>query len=125
VIAVGASGTTYGSSEATPIADYSGGTNWAGASSMFGMCVQAINGATTTLNTPTWTLDSTNTPGQCVSNDLDPWAAVPAAPVKVASAATPGLSARLDVVWGARAATNQAAGRFSASVFIETVAPAV
>ena len=42
---------------------------------MFGVCLQAV-GSGTAVNTSSFTLDATNTPGVCQATDADPWEAV-------------------------------------------------
>jgi photosystem II stability/assembly factor-like uncharacterized protein len=105
------------------VADYGGApNNWAtgGATNLFGVCLQAINGSTTAA--PGWTVDGT---GTCAATDAHPWKAVPSAVTKLAYVAAAGATGRADVVWGMRAATNQTPGTYTATITFEALAPNV
>jgi photosystem II stability/assembly factor-like uncharacterized protein len=128
MVLVGSSGSTARSTPsgaaAAQVADYGAApANWAGTgnTSAFGVCLQAV-GAGTTVNTGAWTLDGNAT---CTASDADPWRAVPATPVKVAQTSGAGAVGRIDLVWGARLAANQQPTRYSATVVVEALAPAV
>lgn len=122
VWAVGDSGTISRSAAASTVSDYAAGSTWGSgaATSMFGVCVQAL-GPTTV---PVWAADTTGVSGTCEANDVDTWRGVPSAPTKIASATStdPG---RVDLVWGLRTASSQPAGRYFAAVTFEAIAPSV
>lgn len=109
------------------VSNYGAGANWGSAAStnMFGVCLQNVNVATTTVNGPTWQRDTAGTSGQCEMNDADPWYAIPAAMSKVAYATTPGQTGRADFVFGVRMASSQAPGTYSATIVFEALAPNV
>jgi photosystem II stability/assembly factor-like uncharacterized protein len=117
---VGDSGTITRSNATAVISDYAAGANWGSgaATSMFGVCVQAL-GATTV---PVWAADTTGVSGTCQANDVDTWRTVPSAPTKIASANT-SQQGRIDLVWGMRSASNQPPGRYLAAVTFEALAP--
>jgi hypothetical protein len=124
--AVLAQGSTdlFSSGLSAAISDYGGApNNWTGTgtNNMFGVCIQAV-GLSATL-AGGWTADTTNTPGQCQANDVDPWAALPATSTKVAYTTVAGQSGRVDFVWGVRMASNQPAGAYSAGVVFGALAP--
>ncbi len=122
VIATGGSMETSTSTAGSTITDYGAGpNNWAGATSasVFGVCLQAVGAGTTAV----WTPDTTGVSGQCELSDADPWRALPAAPSKVASAATPGTIGRAEFVFGMRPATTQLPGTYYATVVFEALAP--
>ena len=106
------------------VSNYANGpADWdsGGASSMFGVCLQAVSAGTTGV----WTVDSTPFApnAQCTASDGDPWNAVPAAMTKIASTATPGTAGRVDLVWGFRPKATQLPGVYTATVVVEALAP--
>jgi photosystem II stability/assembly factor-like uncharacterized protein len=99
-----------------------GATQWnSSATGAFGVCVQAV-GLSASIVGP-WVADTTNTPGKCTADNVDPWAAIPASMSKVANTASAGQSGRVDLVWGFRAGTTQAPGTYRATVLIDVLAP--
>jgi photosystem II stability/assembly factor-like uncharacterized protein len=89
---------------------------------MFGVCMQAIDTATTNA---VWNVDDGGTPGLCQMDDDDDWYAVPAAPTKIATTDTAGEVGRVDLVWGMRSRQNQPAGMYASTVVFEAIAPVV
>jgi photosystem II stability/assembly factor-like uncharacterized protein len=118
---VGDAGQIFHLTEGPGINDYAGGSqDWDQGSSAFGVCLQA-KGATTTPDAA-WTVDPG---GACTTVDTDPWKAVPTTSTKVAKTTVAGGIGQVDLVFGVRAATNQAPGTYRASVLFEFLAPDV
>jgi hypothetical protein len=119
---VGGGGGIYKLYNANSINDFAAGSqDWTNGNGGFGICLQAVNGATT----PAWTVDAAGIPGQCQVSNADPWQAVPSTPTKVAQASTVGSTGQADFVFGVRvppAATN---GFYRAKITFETLAPAL
>jgi hypothetical protein len=67
-----------------------------------------------------WLEDGNNT---CATNATDPWVAIPQTASKVAHTVSSGQTGRLDLVWGFRAGTTQAADSYRATVLVEALAP--
>ncbi|MCW2920847.1 MAG: hypothetical protein JWL76_721 [Thermoleophilia bacterium] len=92
--------------------------DWAGANSLFGVCLQAVGGTTT----PVWGVDAN---GTCTASDSDPWRAVPNGLDKVATTSGPGVAGQVDLVWGLRPALTHPRGTYAAHVTVEALAPNV
>ncbi|MCW2926780.1 MAG: hypothetical protein JWM86_748, partial [Thermoleophilia bacterium] len=92
--------------------------DWAGANSLFGVCLQAVGGTTT----PVWGVDAS---GTCTASDSDPWRAVPNGLDKVATTTGPGVAGQVDLVWGLRPSLTHPRGSYAAHVTIEALAPNV
>jgi hypothetical protein len=98
------------------VADYSAGA-WAGGTSRFGVCLQALGGSAAAGSFP---VDGN---GTCTASDSDPWNAVPAAsPAKVGQMVAAGTGS-IDLVWGMRAGSSLAAGEYTAGIVVTAVAP--
>jgi photosystem II stability/assembly factor-like uncharacterized protein len=101
-------------------ADYAfGSTDFSGASSTFGACLEtAPNTASTN-----WPVAGT---GNCTSAALGSWRAIGvdrvAPTALLATSATGVTTARADLYFGAKAATAQAAGKYAAGITFEVVA---
>lgn len=127
IVAVGrVGGTTATSVSVAPnesIADFGAApADWSVGStaSMFATCVQALGGGATIA--AAWGVGVD--PDTCSISASDPWRSVPATSTAVATAAT-GTLGSVDFVWGARFASNQAPGRYSATIAFEVTSPAV
>ncbi len=101
-------------SPAPTIANYSAGA-WAGGTSRFGVCVQALGGSAAA---GSFTVDG----GTCTINDADPWYAVPTTPTKIGMMASAGTGS-VDLVWGMRASSSGTPGEYTAGVAVTAVAP--
>ncbi|MCW2926572.1 MAG: hypothetical protein JWM86_540 [Thermoleophilia bacterium] len=103
--------------------DYGAGSLWSSgsAASLFGICLQSVGVGTTA----DWTVDATGTAGQCEPNDSDPWRAVPTASSKAARVTTIGVAGRADFVFGVKVGQAMPAGRYTAGVSFEALAPDV
>jgi hypothetical protein len=104
------------------IADYGGGTTFASASA-FGVCLRdASAGALTDVST--WTKDAD---GDCADGDADPWKGVAqttaGAAAKIAYASGFTSTARVDLRFGVKVATDQPPGVYLAPVTFEVLAP--
>ncbi|MCW2923423.1 MAG: hypothetical protein JWM98_827 [Thermoleophilia bacterium] len=104
---------------ATDFGDYAdAGPNWSSGTAMFGACLMASTGVNVT---PVWTVDGIcGTSGTGVWRGIAATSALPAAKVAGASAAT---SATSSFRFGVRVPANQPAGRYSAGINFEVLAP--
>jgi photosystem II stability/assembly factor-like uncharacterized protein len=103
----------------TDIGDYAdAGPNWASGGSMFGACLMGTTGAGVT---PVWSVD-----GVCGASGTGIWRGIPAseaaAAAKVAGSSGP-VTATASLRFGLRVPTSQLAGRYSAGINFEVVAP--
>jgi photosystem II stability/assembly factor-like uncharacterized protein len=122
---VGENGRIYRSATTGSVTDYTPGTaDWGSGAgtSTFGVCLQAVNVATTTA---VWPVDTGNTSGLCQPLAGDAWQAVPTAASKVAKTTVAGATGRVDFVWGMRPSLTTTAGSYYATVTIEALAPDV
>lgn len=126
----------------TPVSDYvnlggGGDSDWsssASATNMFGACLRTVAGGATT-GAGTWTADSASIGDEpavnadCADGDSDPWNPIATTSVGptalVARSASTVTSGSADVRFGFRPSTSQPPGRYTASLVIDVVAPAV
>lgn len=118
-IGVGQGGAIRYTTVANPISDYGGGNTWGSgsATSMFGVCLQAVGGSALA----DWTVDATNLSGTCEALDTDPWRAVTTTSSLAAHTASIGASGTADLVWGMRSAASSPAGTYRAKVLVEVL----
>ena len=84
----------------------------------FGVCLQAVGGGALA----DWTADATGVIGECETNGVDPWRALPATGSLAAHTNAAGLGT-VDLVWGFRPKTNQAPGTYEAGIAFEAISP--
>lgn len=109
--------------DATPgvnatVPDWSAPANDWDSGGFFGVCLQAVGGGAFA----DWTADATGVVGECETNGVDPWRALPATGSLAAHTTAAGLGT-VDLVWGFRPKTNQLPGTYEAGVAFEAISP--